>query len=79
MQNITIFCSVFKILWIGGVDDGDGFSAWFRSVFLQYTVGTTGTEGRTGNSSAIVLELASCSRRPSGQLRFRYLSESVWP
>jgi len=56
---------VFKLLSVGGVDDGDGFSAWFRSVFLQYSVGTASTEGRTSNSSAIVLELASCSRRPS--------------
>ena len=56
---------MFKLLSVGGVDDGVGFSAWFRSVFLQYTVGTTGTEGCTSNSSAIVLELASCSRRPS--------------
>ena len=47
---------MFKLLYVGGLDDGDGFSAWFRSVFLQYTVGSTGTKGRTSNFSSIVLE-----------------------
>ena len=46
------------------------FSAWFRSVFLQYAVGATGTDGCTSYSGAIVLELASCGGRPTGKLRF---------
>ena len=70
---------MFKILSVGGVDDGHGFSAWFRSVFLQYTVGTTETGGLTSYFCAIVLKLSSSSGRPTGKLRFRHLGESVWP
>ena len=71
--------SVFKILSVGGVDDGNGFSAWFRSVFLQYTVGTTGTEDRSSNLCSIVLEMASCRGRLTCKHRVGYLGENVWP
>ena len=68
---------MFKILSVGGVDDGVGFSAWLRSVFLQYTVGTTGTEGSLCNYGDTVLELATRGSRPSGHTRIRYLGESI--